>query len=454
MMDVSIAHSDGIINRMTATANPKTYDTAASGSKILFSLSEPVFVGLMQTVTFSGEYKDAYGNTCNAISGFKPVATTDYLFNRNSAGTGTNITANLSGSAVYSTSQATFKYTNNSSYSGWITKMNARGYGIYNYSQIEATEEDEGSINEYDYQNAFLNQPYQTDLVVGKEFISKVVEYEHEPHNKLIDITFLANTDDFLMQSYLNCDVGDLIRVKDDRNGVDGLFYIQNIHSTIEFGGKIMFKWTLRAVFTLMLGLSLISCAFSNSGSATQDAICYGNLPQLVDLPEMTLSAWVYINEDASTVGDVMSGWVSGNGGFELSVAPVSKYLAMTIPYSTSGGRWITQGNVISTGAWQHIIISYNTSSLQTITPKFYVNGSELSSIITLNSAVGNVKSWNGMDFCVGNIHGEGVDVNFNKPFDGSIKDARVYDRILTDAEVASLFAGESVTDGLIFYQK
>jgi hypothetical protein len=350
-------------------------------------------------------------------------------------------------SASYGNSQVYYIITNNSPYKCWVTKLTARGKGIHAFNPTTALRESQTSINKYGYQSATLNQIYQTDLVVGRQLVASILESEKKPKSEIDEAIFLANTDDFLMLSFLNCDIGNLIRIKDDKYGIDSYFYITKIKFNISTGGIIMFTLGLRRAFNLLLGLSLATCTF-HAGST--DAIRYGNLPQLIDLSAYSLSAWIY--PTATGLETIMSGWVSGTGGLSLkfvdatSIGHGDRVINIVYVHSGGGGNWISTSNV-SLNNWHYVVITVDTTLNA---PKIYIDG-VLDTTITLNTPVGDVGSIDGMDWTVGNIHGQASDTALNKPFIGSIKDPRVYSRILTKDEVTSLYNGGSVTDGLVF---
>jgi len=79
---------------------------------------------------------------------------------------------------------------------------------------------------------------------------------------------------------------------------------------------------------------------------------------------------------------------------------------------------------------------------------KLYING--VSQVVTVVSTpIGLPQSLDGGLFTIGNIYDNAT------PFDGIIKDARVYNRILSDAEILQIYnegvGGSGVTSGLIF---
>jgi hypothetical protein len=170
----------------------------------------------------------------------------DYALWENSDETGANLTSYLNVSVVYGTEAPFYTVTNTYGSIGWITKLQARGYGIYAYNPIEGTVEDSTSILAYGENAETVDQLYQRDLTSGSAWATAIVAAEKDPRLVLESVTMNANTSGTLMQSFLNCDVGDMVHVEETRTGINGNFYIQNVSYEIQPGGIINFTWGLK----------------------------------------------------------------------------------------------------------------------------------------------------------------------------------------------------------------
>jgi hypothetical protein len=98
--------------------------------------------------------------------------------------------------------------------------------------------------------------------------------------------------------------------------------------------------------------------------------------------------------------------------------------------YSTGNGDWFSGANTINTGAWFHVAASYDRSSFGNV-PALYVNGVRLSPN-TITSPSGTQPAYSGAGY-IGNKSG------LSRAWSGSIDDLRIYNRILSDAEVLAL---------------
>ncbi|MGI9341198.1 MAG: LamG domain-containing protein, partial [Gammaproteobacteria bacterium] len=102
-----------------------------------------------------------------------------------------------------------------------------------------------------------------------------------------------------------------------------------------------------------------------------------------------------------------------------------------------TGGRgwWKIPNGSISLNTWQHVAVAYDASST-TNDPVIYLDGSPLA-VTEVDSPSGSVRSDASINLRLGNYAGA-----TSHTFDGKIDDARVYDRMLSAAEIASIAGG------------
>jgi hypothetical protein len=292
---------------MKITVYPKRTDTSA---QILYRLGSPMEIGSGETKTFRGNYTDPTGGgaTANAISStmITPVATTDYLMWTASDGTGTNLTAYLSVSVVYGTEAPTYTVTNTSSYLAYITKLQARGYGIYSDNPIETNQENAASYLKYGYQTASKRELLQRDVTYAEA--KSIIEREKLPRTVLTEVSLEANSCEELMMIFLNCDIGYLVGVQSDRAEIDGRYYIQRITYTVTPGGLINYTWDVVQSFSLYSGLTLIAAEFATR--EVVPAVPSGADPYCMSLLHMNGA------DGSTTITDEVAGktWTAYNG--------------------------------------------------------------------------------------------------------------------------------------------
>ncbi|MBL0320768.1 MAG: LamG domain-containing protein, partial [Alphaproteobacteria bacterium] len=161
----------------------------------------------------------------------------------------------------------------------------------------------------------------------------------------------------------------------------------------------------------------------------------------------------VYLDTDPPTVSNFILGNFNGiSSGY--GIAAITGKKAFYYQYMTGiNGAWSSPLNSITLSSWVHVLVTYDSTNPTTNEPKFYING-VLQALTVVQSPTGTVEEETGTNFVVGNTNSSLFP--YTLPFDGKIFDARVYNRILTAAEVTTLYnAGvpdtSLVTDGLVF---
>jgi prepilin-type N-terminal cleavage/methylation domain-containing protein len=137
------------------------------------------------------------------------------------------------------------------------------------------------------------------------------------------------------------------------------------------------------------------------------------------EFPQLTASAWVYNDS------------LSGTPGLLNGIA------ASPIHWEISGGAWrlrlagIDRGNIATPSpaqTWSHVLFTYDRTSGAL---RYYLNGSL---VTTLNGNSGLNDYFSG-GFVIGQSNGAG------RQWLGKIDDVRAYNRVLSDAEVQTLYA-------------
>lgn len=439
---------DALLNASIIRAHPVVTDTSL---KVLYKLGTPLFIPSGQTATFSAHYTDPSG--LSQVSGTNmqtPVATTDYLANTASDGSGTNKTSDQVVTATYYGDTVYYSIANNATAGVYITFLQARGYGIYYGNSIESTKDDTTSQNAYGYAPFQFDMKYQKDTYLADMYGLSVIEEYKNPKSRITKMRYLANLNKNHLMSFLMLTIGSLILGTEDRSGISNHYYITDRAFTIKQGGIIHVEYGVKQNDSYLSGgLNPVTVEFR--GGTTEDVIQYGYLPQVSNLTNKTLSAWIYVDAfDATSIRIIMYN-ASQVAGTRLYLSNTK--LVFSDPFTTSGGLWIeTNANTFTSGAWHNVVVTYNRSSTAN-DPIIYIDGS-VQALTEFTAPVGTAMDETGGEFQIGNTKNTaGVYV---AAFDGKIFDARVYKRILTAAEVTELYnAGTPdtslVTDGLVF---
>ena len=137
MQDLQIEYGTNMINRFRFNTAPRSEDAAAV---VLWASETPITILAGETLTnIRGNYTDpgAGNSPVGGKNMVTPVATTDYQMFANSDGTGTDRTADLVVTAKYGTADVQYTLTNNNAATSYVTKLQARGIGIYTYDKQE-----------------------------------------------------------------------------------------------------------------------------------------------------------------------------------------------------------------------------------------------------------------------------------------------------------------------------
>jgi hypothetical protein len=432
--------------------NGALMDTWSSALSLMGSAGR-LTIGKSDTVYFSGHIDEVrISNSARWVANFTPqnyeysvtaLLVGDYTFNTAADNSGTDITANLTVSVVYGTGSAIYTLTNGSIYSGYVTKLQARGFGVYQYNPIEAVQESLPSQNTYGIHAMEFQQQYMRELTVGNLAAQKMLDRDKSPHTNLTTLTVNANRTDAAMMAWLTLDIGDMVAVRETMSGIYGNYYIQSVKFSLGVGGIINFTWLLRQDFSLKRGLSLITL---QTTSGTHDGLDYGYVPQIVGFPYRTYSVWIY---STSGDGDILAPFSDAAG---LSFGIYSGGLLYYYQKGTiTPGTWVTL-STISLNAWHHLVFTRDcTDPANQVL--LYVDGS-LTTLSQTSTQTGPLADETGVNFVIGNDNA--VSIPFNATFGGSIKDVRIYNRILTPGEVFMVYTrGPGIDEsipGLVFH--
>lgn len=439
---------DGLLNASIIRVHPVITDTSL---KVLYKLGTPLFIPSGQTVEFSAHYTDPSG--LSQVSGTNmqtPVATTDYLANTASDGSGTNKTADIVVTATYYGDTVYYLIANNASAGVYITFLQARGYGIYYGNSIESIIDDTDSQAAYGYAPFQFDMKYQKDTYLADMYGQAVIEEYKNPKSRITKMNYLANLNKNHLVSFLMLTIGSLILGTEDRSNISNHYYITDRAFTIKQGGIIHVEYGVRQNDSYLSGgLEPVTVEFDYDST---DAIDYGNLPLLENMANRTYSAWIYRSAlNSPNVAAVIFGHLSDYSGIAVYVGSNNTKLDIQIK-CTSQGVWETATGLLNTGSWQHVVVTVSANG-STITPTAYIDGvaKTLTEIVVHSGAMTDEK---GNPLVIGNEKTAVVPLNL--PFNGSIFDPRVYNRVLTAAEVTTLYNGGTpdhtlVTDGLVF---
>ena len=164
-----------------------------------------------------------------------------------------------------------------------------------------------------------------------------------------------------------------------------------------------------------------------------------------------SMCAWLYLDALTSDGGAVVLEHDGGSEYLALVYAGSANanQIVFSSGHSTTPGNWsVSQAESgLATGLWFHLCATY----INTGDPIIYVNGVS-KVVIEDQTPVGTAPAWASGSARVGGW--SGMTANLYS-LDGKIADARIYNRILTAAEVLSIASSRCMSDndyGLVFH--
>lgn len=167
--------------------------------------------------------------------------------------------------------------------------------------------------------------------------------------------------------------------------------------------------------------------AYSFNGTTSQ---LYASSSYGLTSTNATLSTWVYVTSSSGNGAFLRVGTSSGSGtgsyGYGIGMGTGNFESAGTnLGMLFELRRWIFSTTPIPVNAWNHVAMTLDNSG----TPTLYLNGSR-------------VGAYPGTTAIDPNIEGTAIGgYNSNRFFAGRLDDSRFFDRALTDAEIAGMYA-------------
>jgi len=171
--------------------------------------------------------------------------------------------------------------------------------------------------------------------------------------------------------------------------------------------------------------------------NGTDEAIDCGTLAVLENLALKTVMAWVNVDVTGDQI--VMSKRGSSTG-WRLQVETGGTELRMMLQqlFSTSNGQWKSANNTITRDTWHHVAAVYDRGDVAN-DPVFYIDGISVG-VTEQTTPVGTAGDNSGVIHYIGR-KATGSAIRFN----GSLDDLCIYNRLLSSAEIATIFAGEGI---------
>jgi hypothetical protein len=231
-------------NRVLVTAHPTVTDPSAT--TVLYALTNPLPIGAGATISFTGPFRADSAPTKSARIGgvdtVVPSPTTDYLMNTKADGIGTNLTPFLTATPIVGANTVTWFLENTSGSPAWITKLQLRGKGIYDFRSQVATAQSTDAIAADGLVELNLDQPYVADVNISQGaadmLLDRAQAQGRRARSALLSLNDPVNPSDLLAR-----DFGDRVRLLDAQTALDFQGHIGYVRIELEVGGKATVRW-------------------------------------------------------------------------------------------------------------------------------------------------------------------------------------------------------------------
>lgn len=165
------------------------------------------------------------------------------------------------------------------------------------------------------------------------------------------------------------------------------------------------------------------------------DVVNCGSGALLDNLSTFTISAWI----NAATLGEGSKGRIlakvaglNPDAGWHLHVSGTNQ-LEFRVDYSTTDLARTSATNVLSLNTWKHVLVTWS-GSLTATNARMYVDGVEVPSYAATTNGAGTRVDDSASNLYIGNEN------TGARTFDGKLDDVRVYNKVLSAAEITAVY--------------
>jgi len=199
-------------------------------------------IGVNSSQVFFSDYPNI-GSQADAVgvdSWITPVATTDFLANGSSDGSGTDFTDNLAIAVSKFDTAMKITLTNNNSGTAFITLLKARGVPKLQPDTVNVRSEDSGSQTKFGVRKFPVPAEFIGSVGDAQTYADVLKESFKDPIRK-IGLEFEATLDSTHLLEARDRDVSDRITVNASsasQLGINADFYVENMRHTVRNGGQ------------------------------------------------------------------------------------------------------------------------------------------------------------------------------------------------------------------------
>lgn len=235
------------INRVQITVHPREIDAAAT--TVLFELTNPLQIAAFESKTIMGPYRtSASPGITTRVGGLDmvtPVATTDYTMNTASDGSGGDLTSYLTVTANYGPNGVQFVLLNTAGESAYITKLQARGKGVYDFRTVVIRDQDDAAVASDGVNALTLDMVYQENPNVAASIAQSLRSaYGDLSGTRARNVGVYAD-DPGAPSGVVTADISVRVAVSESTTGATGQYYINGVKHEFKNGTLAKVTWWL-----------------------------------------------------------------------------------------------------------------------------------------------------------------------------------------------------------------
>jgi len=239
--------SSSSLNRVQITVHPRVVDTAAT--TVLFATANPIQIAAGETKTIIGPYRTpsvpGVTTRVGGLSMVTPVATTDYLMNTLSDGTGADLTASLTVTANYGANGVQLVLVSAATQPSFITRLQCRGKGVYDFRTVVVKSQDDADVAAYGVNSLTLDMVYQQDPNVAQSIADYLRTAYGDLSGTRVKRVMMLPDAAGMPANILTRDISDRVTVSETITGASGDYYINGVKHEFQNGTLPTVTWWL-----------------------------------------------------------------------------------------------------------------------------------------------------------------------------------------------------------------
>jgi hypothetical protein len=225
-----------------------------SATTVLFSLGAAVQIPRNTEVVINCAYRDPnqQAQRVGGVDMVAPVAVTDYTFNSEQAGSGIDLTSQLTVDVEFGGNSARVTLTNAGPADGWVPAggLQLRGRGLYDFEPLIADRQAHESTDLYGEINLAYDMPYQSSPHNGSDLADFLLGMNSQARTDAKNVTFVGNWDDEVAEQAFGIEISDRVSVTAPSIALDAPYYVNGCRMVISSSGILVMTLYLAPVDT------------------------------------------------------------------------------------------------------------------------------------------------------------------------------------------------------------